>query len=120
MEKNFIQLGEEKVELDYTLGSLYWLMTKYGDLPDFLRKASGGGLSGVALLNKEFIEAMADMIYAGLIKPDGNGVDTSGWSPTKIMSRIHMPDLAGISQIVQRAFTGASPEVDPSRPPASE
>jgi|GEM_PF-4500391 hypothetical protein len=108
-----ITLAGEELELEYTLASLHFLTKKHPDLPEFLKTASGNGKAGLERLSGDFIEAMAEFVYAGLYRPDDEGNDTSGWSVFKVMKALHPSELGEVSRKISKAFEAGGPRKDP-------
>ena len=100
-----IELAGVEVEVNFSLASLFYLTEKHSDLPKFLELVSGTGKSAGERMNSTFITAVAELVYAGLFKPDDNGDDTSGWSVPRVMRSIHPMDLGAISSEVLAAWT---------------
>jgi hypothetical protein len=114
---HLIELAGEEVRVDFSLASLFYLTEKHADLPKFLELVSGAGKTGAEKLTPEFIKAVAELIYSGLIQPDDEGNDLSGWSVPKVMRSIHPMDMGAISSEVLAAWTDGGQK---NPPPAAK
>lgn len=102
-------IGGEEVELSFTMASIHWLTSKHENLKAFLEKMNAKGRAELEVLNTEYVEAVADFIYAGLYRPDDNGVDQSGWTPFKVMRLVKPATLGPLTTAIWKAFNEGSP-----------
>ena len=115
-----ITLGDKEYSLDYNLASFGYLSEKYDDISKVfsMMNAADGGFS------REKIEAIANMIYAGVMQCDDDDLeagksfkesDKSGLSPYKIMKLIKIADISSITDTISMAVDGAMPDADPTK-----
>ena len=115
-----ITLGNKEYSLDYNLASFGYLSEKYGDITkvfSMLNMQDG-------TFSREKIEAIANMIYAGVMQCDEDELeagksfkdaDKSGLSAYKIMKLIKIADIASITDTISQAVDGAMPDADPTK-----
>jgi hypothetical protein len=124
VESSELILNGKPVTLKYTLASFAYLSEKYGDLGKIFDLASSAGKSTKQLMSREFLNAIADMIYAGAMKIDETlleqgksfkDADTSGLSPSKILIQMSLADIPVMSKQIQEAMNKAMPDADPTR-----
>ena len=116
---SMIQLGDQEVELDYPMGSIHFLAEKYGDITKLFDREGGA-------ITKSYLEKIADVVYAGLMKFDDDGKDTSGWTQRKVLNKLRIPQIKAIVEAFGRSLSVAMPEgpaegeADPTPAPAPE
>ncbi len=115
-----VRIGTETVFLDYPMASFAFLTEKYPDLQTLFSMTSLKGKDSKALFSAQFLRAMADVIYAGLIRPDEDGRDTSGWSSQKILNKVHFEELRELSAAATEALRESIPQgkKNPTKPSA--
>jgi hypothetical protein len=120
--KAIIKLGDTEVKLDYTLASFAYLTEKHGDLGELFASVSMQGKEVKQLLSKDYLDAIVDMIYAGVMKPDADKLqqgasfaeaDTSGWNIYKIYTSIHLNEIGAIGEAINAAM--AASVTDPTQ-----
>lgn len=99
-----ITLAGEILNLEFTLASLLFLTEKNPDLVEFLKIAGGDGLKGAARANPKRIKAVAQLIYAGLIRADDDGNDTSGWTVARVLNSVHQAEFPVIEGAMWEAW----------------
>jgi len=100
-----IRLGTETVALDYSMASIHYLAEKHGDLTKLFEREGNA-------IDADFVNKVADVVYAGLLAYDDDGKDTSGWTPMKVMSRLHLNQMDEIMEAFSRGMSFSMPEGD--------
>ncbi len=98
-----IKLGKDEVALDYPMASIHFLAEKYGDITKIFKKDEDG-------TSAKYIEKIADVVYAGLMQPDDDGKDTSGWTTQKVMNKLHFNQFGDVIAAFKRGMEVAMPE----------
>ena len=119
VESSELVLNGKELKLDYSLASFAYLSEKYGDLGKIFSLASTDGKEKTELMSREFLDAIANLIYAGAMKIDPDKLeegksfreaDISGLSPSKILVQIKLSDIPIISKQIQDAMNNAMPD----------
>jgi len=108
-----IRLGDQMVVLDYSMASIHYLAEKHGDVLKLFDKSDSG-------LNADYIERIADVMYAGLLRLDDDGNDTSGWTRQKVMSRIRMDQVQDIAKAFKRGMNISLPVQEGAADPTED
>lgn len=98
-----IVLGGKDVELDYPMGSIHYLVGKYGDITKLFERDEKA-------ISIEYLEKIADVVYAGLMKFDDDGKDTSGWSVRKVLNLIHFNQIPEVVESFRQSMNLSMPE----------
>ncbi len=101
-----VKLGGKDYVLKYSIASFAYLTEKYENIQVLFKLASAKKKNTSASM-----KAIVDILYAGLIVPDDEGNDTSGWSFGKVMYEVEMFRIKEISEAVTFALAKAFPEV---------
>jgi len=119
-----LTLDGKDYELDYSLASFAYLSEKYGDLGVIFKMADTTGKDTKDLMSREFLEVIANMVYAGIMRPDAElleqgksfkEADTSGLNPSKILLKMKLGDVMNISKAISGAMIGSMPDADPTK-----
>ncbi|MDD5358329.1 MAG: hypothetical protein PHX80_04230 [Candidatus Nanoarchaeia archaeon] len=112
-----VMIGDEEVELDYTVDSFFYLEDK--DIP-FAKIFKPTDYSMESVFAKQNLSNILEAIYAGLRKLDDNEEDKSGWSVKRLQKSIRISQIPSISKAIMEAITVANPVVEPDPTKASE
>lgn len=123
IEATKLSIDGKEIELDYSLASFAYLSEVYGDLGKIFSLANTDGKDMKQLMSREFLDAIANLIYAGAMRCDADKLDegksfreadTSGLSPSKILVKIKLADIPIISKQIAEAMNKAMPPADPT------